>query len=253
MSGAVLSERAAGHLTLTLANPERANAIDPAMITALESELATAAADPGVRCVAIRGEGERSFCAGFDLGHLASGLGTARGLERLMATVRDFPVPVLAVINGHAIGAGFELAACCHLRIAREGAKVGLPAVQLGVAYREAGIAAMLEAAPATRRLLLTGEPAPIESVPGFADLVLPATELDAAVDRTLGALAQAAPAALNYMLRLVCALSQRRLDAPERARFDAERDRLLALPDLAEGVAARRERRPPSFQERVP
>ena len=252
MSGSIRTVRGSGWVTLTLANPARANAMDPAMVEAMRGELAAAAADPAVRCVAIRGEGDRSFCGGFDLGELASGPGTASGLEHLTATVHDFPIPVLAVLNGHAIGAGFELAASCHLRIARAGSRVGLPAVRLGVAYRAAGIAAMLEAAPATRRLLLTGEPAPVESVPGFADLIVPAAELDTAVEATLEALAQAAPAALGYMLRLVRALSARPLDESERARFEAERHHLMASPDLPEGVAARRERRTPRFQERV-
>jgi len=252
MSGNVHSRRAAGVLTVTLSNPKRANAIDPVMVAALQSALDAAAADASVRCVAIRGEGERSFCAGFDLGELAGGAGAAQGLERLMATVREFPVPVVAVLNGHAIGAGFELAASCHLRVAREGAKIGLPAVQLGVAYREAGVAAILEAAPATRRLLLTGDPVRVETVPGFGDLVVSAEKFEEAAAGTLAALAQAAPGALGYMLRLVRALSERRLEPDERARFDADREELLASTDLAEGVAARRERRTPSFRERM-
>jgi hypothetical protein len=118
------------------------------------------------------------------------------------------------------------------------------------VPYRIDGVRAMLAAAPAARRLLLTGRQEPIADVAGLADVLADAADLDAAADTLLGQLAAAAPAALGYTTRLVRALQRSTVDPEVAAGLVAERDRVLAGPDLAEALAARREGRAPHFAQ---
>jgi enoyl-CoA hydratase len=250
VSGRIRSARDGAVARLTIDRPERANALTPELAADLRAALAAAVADRGVRVVALRGAGDRAFCAGFDLDRASGSTdAAATGLAELMADVERCPVPVVAVLNGPAVGAGFELACRCDLRVARADARVGLPAVALGVPYRPDGIAAMLAAAPATRRLLLTGRQEPVAAVAGLADVLTDATGLDAAADELLAALCAASPAALGYTARLVRAL--RPVEPATAAALAAERDRVQAGTDLAEALAARVERRVPTFADR--
>ena len=122
----VLRADADGVLTLTLSAPWRSNALDPAMLTALAEALEALPA--ATRAVVLRGDGERSFSTGYFLPALLDELEQGPSvndyrthpLERALTAIETCPVPTLAVIQGHAYGAGCELALACDLRLGSE-------------------------------------------------------------------------------------------------------------------------------------
>ncbi len=128
-----------GVATLELNRPEKKNALNRALVEALLAGLAAAAADSGVRVVAIRGAGP-DFCAGADLEELertsrlseAENLADARRIGALFTALRRHPHPVVAVVTGRAVAGGAGLATACDLVLAQERAELGYPEVHLG-------------------------------------------------------------------------------------------------------------------------
>ena len=213
----------------------------------MRKTLEQLAGDVGVRSVVITGTGERVFCGGYDLGSVQRGLQDGE-LQDLLRCVREFPLPTIAAVNGHAIGAGLDLACSCDLRIVRHGSKIGLPAVRLGAAYHPDGLERILGVAPDLRLALLTGELLSADAVTGFADQVVPADGLVPALATLVTALADASPAALEYML----AATRRPVeDSPRRNSLLAWRRTVLAGPDVGEARRAREEGRSPNFAPR--
>jgi len=133
-----LERRGEAIALVTVSRPEKLNALNRATLGEIDQAFAAIAADPTVRAVVVTGAGEKSFVAGADIGELsvldtrgaeeASAFGSAifRRIERSRA-------PVIAAVNGFALGGGCELAIACHIRIASENAKFGLPEVGLGI------------------------------------------------------------------------------------------------------------------------
>lgn len=135
----LLRSVAEGVATLTLNRPKKRNALNAALIQALEDALARAAADPAVRVVALRGAGT-DFCAGADLEELEriqrmsyeENVAAARTLGALFVTLRGLPKPVVAVVQGRALAGGCGLATACDVVLARSDAELGYPEVHLG-------------------------------------------------------------------------------------------------------------------------
>lgn len=248
MSGDIRVEHLGPVLRLTLDRPERANALSASAARDLVDGLVQAAGDPAVAVVELRGGGTRAFCSGFDLDRIGDG---ATGLETLMAAVEVCPVPVVAAVNGHAVGAGFELACRCDLRVVRRGVRVGLPAVRLGVAYRADGLAAILATVPAARLALLTGTQVQADSLPGFADAIAEADDFESAVRGVTGALAAAAPRALGYTVAAIRASRLGRLEA-EADALATSREAVMTGGDVIEATTARTEGRPARFADRL-
>jgi enoyl-CoA hydratase/carnithine racemase len=135
-AGAVQSSLDDEVLTISLARPAKLNAITPAMVDELAAALDAAAA-PEVRVVVLRGEG-RSFCAGADV-HQSLGLETVddaetfmSGLAAVLRRISSLPKPVVAAVQGHAVGGGAELALESDLRVVADDARLGFPDVALG-------------------------------------------------------------------------------------------------------------------------
>src|SRR5690606_4806646 len=128
-----------GIRTITIDRPEQLNALDRATIAELDQALTAAEADRTVRVVIITGSGEKAFVAGADIkefAHFSVEEGralAADGQRKLFDHVEHLNKPVIAAVNGYALGGGLELAMACHVRIASETAKMGLPEVSLGV------------------------------------------------------------------------------------------------------------------------
>lgn len=137
--GILLWSEAEGVLTLTLNRPEKRNALNAPLVTALRDALRRAAADPAVRVVVLRGAG-KDFCAGADLADMeriadlteAENLADARGLGQLFADMRALPQPIVAVVRGRALAGGCGLATACDLVLAGSDAELGYPEVHLG-------------------------------------------------------------------------------------------------------------------------
>ncbi len=140
MSEPVLLERVAdGVASLTLNRPEKRNALNAELVSALKEALDRAAADPSVRVVALAGAG-KDFCAGADLAELGrvaemgreESLRDARSLGELFLKMRTHPRPLVALVHGRALAGGCGLATACDLVLARDDAELGYPEVHLG-------------------------------------------------------------------------------------------------------------------------
>src|SRR5579862_8074755 len=140
MDDDVLLVRRDGHVaTITLNRPAVLNALNADVLERLTNALATIDADPAVRAVILTGAGERAFAAGADIGELNALAGPvdaerkARYGQGVTMAIERLRVPVIAAVNGFALGGGCELAMACDIRIASENAKFGQPEVNLGL------------------------------------------------------------------------------------------------------------------------
>jgi len=247
-TGSVEARREDGVLTLRLANDGRANAVDEPMLDALAAHLRSDGEAP--RAVVLAGAGERHFSAGLDLSDRdPDGVRAGeRALARAVAALRDAPAPVVCVLNGDAFGGALELAMACDWRIARRGARFAMTPARLGVVYARDGLAAFVRAIGPAHAAELFATARPIDAdraaAIGLVNHVLDAEALwPAAIDAARAA-AENAPIAVAGTMAVL-----RRLDDGELAR--AWRERAFASADLAEGLTAFRERRPPRFSGR--
>jgi enoyl-CoA hydratase len=135
----ILSESTGGIATVTINRPTKLNALNKQTIEELNSALKALENDPGVRAIIITGSGEKAFVAGADIAEFADftieegAQMAARGHGMLADFIENLGKPVIAAVNGFALGGGLELAMACHFRIASDNAKMGLPEVTLGI------------------------------------------------------------------------------------------------------------------------
>jgi enoyl-CoA hydratase/carnithine racemase len=241
--------------TLTLARPARLNALHDALLQALADALKTAA-DDGVRALILRGDGDRAFSAGYDLGELPEvGEGALPDaiLEAALARIDAAPFPVVALVNGHAFGGGLELAARCDVRIAVGGARLGMPPAKLGIVYAPRGLARFwaLCGPSVARRMFFTGETLTALQAQdaGLLDEVLPTLpDAEARARAVAHAIAANAPLAVSGMRRIFRELEASLLSAVEGPAIEALRRQAFASEDVREGLAAFMEKRAPRF-----
>ena len=244
---------------IAIHRPDKLNALDAATLDALQAAFAAAAAEPGVRVVILTGSGTKAFVAGADIAEMAA-LTPVQGRDfslrgqRVMRAVEKMPKPVIAMINGFALGGGLELAMCCHLRIAADTAKVGQPEIKLGLIPGFGGSQRLLRLAgrAATLELCLLG--APIDAARalqlGIVNRVVPAAELEAETMQLAEQLANTAPLALRGLLDCVNVGGECGIEEGleyESAQFGL----MFATHDMREGTAAFLERRKPVFNGR--
>jgi enoyl-CoA hydratase/carnithine racemase len=241
---------------LVLKNPP-VNALSTSLLTGLDQRVAELTADPKVRAVILTGDGQY-FSAGADLKEMATlDLAAAPQLVRrtheLFGRIAQFPAPVLAAINGLALGGGLELALACDLRIAGESAKLGAPEVSYGLmpAYGGTQRLPRLIGVSKAKELIFTG--AMISAAEGakigLVNRTVPAgQELRAARDLA-HTIAQKAPRAVRAAKQAIADGLPRPLAEAleiETRLFETE---VLSSEDLAEGILAFAERRPPKFK----
>ena len=225
----VLSDAAEGVLTLTLSAPWRSNALDPAMLTALAEALEALPAP--TRVVVLRGEGQRSFSTGYFLPALLAELEQgpsvtdyrSHPLERALRAIEACPVPTVAVIQGHAYGAGCELALACDLRLGSETARLCLPPTRLGILYSATGLRRLLllVGPSIAKELLYTAAVVDAERARALTLLnrVVPAEALEAATAELVGQIAANDALSIRYTKRIFeevlspVALSEAELD----------------------------------------
>ena len=239
-------ERDGGILRVTLARPERRNAFDAALI----GELAAAFADVGdARAVVLAGDGP-SFCAGADVEWQRSSVDLSydenvedyRGLYRMLEAVFRCPAPVVARVQGFALGGGSGLTACADVAIAAEDAVFGFSEVRLGIMPAVISPFVLAKIGPAaTRRYFVTGErfDAGTAARIGLVDEVT--ADLDAAVDRVIADVLAGGPIAVREAKRLVLAPGGEEdllARAAERRTSDEGQD----------GLRAFLEKRPPGW-----
>lgn len=135
----ILVDQEGGLTTITINRPKKLNALNKATIEELNSALSQLENDQDTKVIIITGSGEKAFVAGADISEFAhfsvedGGRLAAKGQELLFDFVANFSKPVIAAVNGFALGGGLELAMSCHFRVASDNARMGLPEVSLGV------------------------------------------------------------------------------------------------------------------------
>ncbi len=244
---------------ITVHRPERLNALDSATLDALHAAADAAAADPSVRVVVLTGAGPKAFVAGADIAEM-SALTPAQGRDfalrgqRMMRRFERLPKPVIAMVNGYALGGGLELAMSCHLRIAADTARLGQPEIGLGLVPGFGGTQRLLRLAgrAAALELCLTGEPVDAARALqlGLVNRVVPAAELEAETMALARRLATSAPLALRGILD--CILAGGECTIGEGLEYEATQFGLVfASEDMREGTRAFLEKRQPAFQGR--
>ena len=253
----ILVERSEAIATITLNRPRVLNALNRALFAELDSALDEIAADDSVRAVIVTGAGEKAFAAGADIQELArisavEGQQLALNGQRIFSRLENLGKPVLAAINGFALGGGCELAMSATLRIASETARLGQPEVKLGLlpGYGASQRLPRLVGKGAALKLLLTGEMISASEALriGLVDEVVPAAELLPRVRVLASTIASMAPIAVRQCIAAVNSGYDLPLDqalAHEAALFGV----CCATEDKAEGTAAFLEKRAPVWK----
>jgi enoyl-CoA hydratase/carnithine racemase len=241
---------------VTLNRPP-ANAISEQLVHDLDAAFAGLAADPAVRSVIVTGAGDRIFCAGADLGSAFSG-GTVADFIRfgngVLRRIERFPKPVIAALNGHALGGGCEIAMACHLRILKETARMGQTESNLGIIPGYGGtqrLPRLIGRAKALEFMILgTQIPAAECLALGLVNRVAREGETLNEAKALARQIAKRPPVAVRLIIQAVDdGLNtdiERGLDAETRAFLEA-----LGTEDAAEGIQAFFQKREPDFKGR--
>jgi enoyl-CoA hydratase/carnithine racemase len=250
----------APHVTrITIDNPAKRNALDHDILDALAATLP----ELDARCLLLTGAG-RVFSAGYDIGALpredferAAEAIVAHPFTAAIEALDAYPYPVLAALNGHAIGGGLELALSCDLRVCSADARLGMPPARLGLIYSHTGLSKFLDAigAPRTRELFFTARNVGAQEALswGLVGEVLPAAEVAARGVELAAEIAANAPLSLQGNKRVIRELlaARGRLDADTEAELVALREACFGSDDFFEGVRAFAEKRAPRWRGR--
>ena len=246
-----------GHVAvLTIDRPGKRNAMTADMWAALPGVLAALAEDPAVRALVVTGAGP-SFCAGADISDLLGGADPGDPMADVrrdnlaaQAALRDFPKPTVAMIRGHCIGGGVEIAASCDLRFADPGAVFGVTPAKVGIVYTPSSTKALIDlVGPSmTKYLLFSGELIDAASAlrAGLVDRVVDGEHLEPEVRRFADVLASRSALSQRATKEVVADLTAGGDGEGVVARWYRE---TITAGELAEGVAAFAGRRPPRFE----
>ena len=249
----------AGILRLTISRPKALNALSPEVIAELEQVVAALSADASLRVLLITGAGEKAFVAGADIAAMSS-MTPLEGREfsnRALAVFRSLellPIPVIALVNGYALGGGCELAMACDWIIASDKAQFGQPEVALGICPGFGGTQRLTRLVGRARALELvcTGRQIKAEEALaiGLVTHVVPAAELMTKGLEQARLIAAKGPVAVRYAKHLV--QRGQDLDLDNACQLEADVFGLLcATEDKAEGMRAFLEKRPAIFRGR--
>ena len=254
MNSIIKSEQSQnGILAITVDSPAKYNALNVTALQELEQELDRALSNKSVRAILLTGAGDKAFVAGADIAEfktlpISESKAFAETGQRVMDKLENMPVPVLAAVNGFALGGGCELALACHMRIASENAQFGLPEVKLGIIPGYGGTQRLTQLVGRGKALeiMLTGNPIKAQEALriGLVNQVVPIEQLIAASIALLSQMIGRAPRALAMVIKAVG--SQGRPDgyAVEASAFEE----CCQTADFQEGVSAFLEKRPPAF-----
>ena len=255
MSEDLVLKKIEGTVGVAVLNRPPVNALSASLLEAIRKVLEAWEKDDAVRCVVITGTGSKIFCAGADIKEIKEAILTekprelvARG-QSLFALIECYPKPVIAGLNGLALGGGFELALACHLRVASETSRIGLPEIQLGIMPGFGGTQRLARLAPLNVAVewVLSGRQVDIHQALGLGivNAVFPADGFEKGLADFAAGLAAKPPLAVREALRAV-----RKSSSP--GGMEAELEGFCALSrtqDALEGLNAMLEKRPPQFK----
>lgn len=247
--------------TVTLNRPEKRNSLIPSMLLEIASELQRIKHQGHVRCVVIRGAGDKAFSSGYDI----SAIGKLKDdmmrdytdghpLIAAAKAIESFPYPVIAMINGHAFGGGLELAVTCDLRISAEGALFGMPPAKLGVIYAYSGVRKFLNLIGLghTKKLFLTGRNVDAKKAEkiGLVNYVLPQSEIEEFTYKLASEIAENAPLSMSTMKEMINAWQRNQtLSSGDEEIIKEMILKVQESEDYKEGQRAFGEKRKPKFK----
>jgi len=253
----LLLERDGAVALITINRPHVLNALNTSTVDEIGCLILDLTKDDSVRAIVLTGAGDKAFVAGADINELAvqvptTGRAHALAGQRVLDLIENMGKPVIAAINGYALGGGCELAMACTLRIAADTAKLGQPEITLGILPGYAGTQRLPRLVGKARamELILTGaviSASEAERI-GLVNRVVPASTLMAEAKKLAGDLAKQAPLAVRYIIDAI----NHGLEMPfvEGCRFEASLFGLVAsTDDMREGTRAFLEKRKPEFK----
>jgi enoyl-CoA hydratase len=253
----LLLEKKDGVAIVTVNRPDKLNALNDRTMAELDLAFTALAADADVRGVILTGAGEKAFVAGADIAELAT-QSPVQGKERsihgqkILDRIENFGKPVVAAVNGFALGGGCELAMACHVRVASENARLGTPEVKLGIMCGYAGTQRLPRLVGKGRALeiLLTGEMVEAAEAHriGLVNKVVPKDKLLVEAEALLRKMLASGPVSLRFTIEAVNAGLEMPLD--EAQYLEATLFGLICTTeDMKEGTKAFLEKRPAKFQ----
>jgi enoyl-CoA hydratase len=255
----VLYEVRGGCAYLTINRPDRLNALDTATVARIGQCAERAARDADVRVVVVSGAGPKAFVAGADIAEMSAMTAAqaqefSRSFHESLERIERAPKPVIAAVQGFALGGGCELALACHLRIAADSARFGQPEVKLGLIPGAGGTQRLARVVGRGRALELVLGGEPIDAAEayriGLVNRVVPPQDLSREVDAWVERLKARSPMALARALEAL--LTGADLPLGEALRHESALFGLcFATEDMQEGTRAFLEKRAPSFRGR--
>ena len=250
----LLIERDGALAIVTVNRPKVLNALNGSVLAELDAAMAALKADENVRAIVLTGAGEKAFVAGADINELAvlspvEGQQHARRGQEIFDRIEQLGKPVIAAINGFALGGGCELAMACTLRLAADTARFGQPEINLGLIPGYAGSQRLprLVGKTVALEILLTGDMLPAQRAYeiGLVNRVVPGADLMAEARKLGHLLASKAPIAVRFILAAV----QHGMESPfaDGAYFETSLFGTIASSaDMREGTSAFLQKRPP-------
>jgi len=253
----ITTEKRDGVQWVALNRPHRMNAFDLEMVDELSSLIDEIDGDREVRCVVIRGEGERAFSVGADL-TMFTGMDPERAVatsergQRLMDKIEASPKPFIAAIHGYCLGGGLEIALACDFRIAEESAQLGNPEINLGIIPGWGGTQRLSRVVglPKAKELVFLGDRIKADEALkiGLVHRVVPVGRLKEEAEALAKRLVAGPPVALRIAKGAINLGTQ--LPLEEGLKMEAESfETLASTEDLVEGISAFFEKRKPEFK----